>query len=66
MPLWLIGLVIIAIILSFLMPWARRFDRRAGEKRVASGKPRSVVPIWLGVAICVVLIIAGIVLYNLP
>jgi len=65
LPLWLIGLVVIAIILSFFLPWARRFDQRVGDRRVAAGKHRSIVPVWLGIGICLALIVTGVMIYYL-
>jgi hypothetical protein len=55
------GLVIIAVCVAWalVMPWARKFDRKVADRREAQGKPRSIVPPWIMVVVCIGMIIGG-------
>ena len=54
-------LVIVAVFVAwaFVMPWAREFDRKVADRREAQGKPRSIVPPWILVVLCIGMIIGG-------
>ena len=47
-----------------LMPWARRHDKKVGDRREAAEKPRYVVPRWALVIVAIGMIIGGTVLMH--
>ena len=66
MPNLLIPAIVLVVLVACAIVWpmAIRHDRRVGDERVAAGKPRSPIPVWIVVVVAVAMIIGGNLLYN--